>query len=386
MKRILFGIDIFLLQQKEFKHVRFALVTNNAATTSSGKSSRVALLKAGFAIKKLFSPEHGLTAKGEDGAFQNHTIDLLTQLPVVSLYGDHLMPAEEDLKDIDAVLFDIPDVGCRFYTYLWTMTYVMESCALHNKRFILLDRPNPLGGSIEKAEGPMLDETTCSSFIGRWNIPVRHSCTLGELATYFAATRINNLDLEIIKVAGSNRNQTALDASWDFVPTSPAIKDIETALLYPGIGLMEGININEGRGTDSPFKIIGSPWIDAEELNSAFTDLNLTGIKSNVIRYSPSSGLYSNEKCNGLHFSVTDANTNFPVRTGFQLLHLIALIYPEQCSERLYPTVANPSGSGHLDKLTGVYNCFEKIKKGELLSSNIQQAYWKEIIQSHLLY
>lgn len=280
MKQIPFGIDNFLLRQKEFNYLRFALVTNNAATTSSGELSRVTLLKDGLAIKKIFSPEHGLTAKGEDGAFQNHTIDLLTQLPVVSLYGDHLMPTEEDLKDIDAVLFDIPDVGCRFYTYLWTMTYVMESCALHNKRFILLDRPNPLGGSIEKAEGPMLDETTCSSFTGRWNIPVRHSCTLGELATYFAATRMNNLDLEIIKVADWNRHQTALDASWNFIPTSPAIKDIETALLYPGLGLMEGINVNEGRGTDSPFKIIGAPWINAEELNSTFADLNLQGMQN----------------------------------------------------------------------------------------------------------
>lgn len=386
MKQIPFGIDNFLLRQKEFNYLRFALVTNNAATTSSGELSRVTLLKDGLAIKKIFSPEHGLTAKGEDGAFQNHTIDLLTQLPVVSLYGDHLMPTEEDLKDIDAVLFDIPDVGCRFYTYLWTMTYVMEACALHNKKLIILDRPNPIGGSIKKAEGPMLDESTCSSFIGRWNIPVRHSCTLGELATYFAAGRINNLDFKIIKAAGWSRNQTALDASWNFVPTSPAIKDIETALLYPGLGLMEGINVNEGRGTDSSFKIIGAPWINAEKLNTTFSDLNLQGIKSVPINYIPSAGLYANEKCNGLHFYITNSKEFNPVQTGLKLLLHIASLYPEKCSERLYPTVANPSGSGHLDKLTGVYNCFEKIKKGELLLSNIQQADWKEIIQPYLLY
>jgi uncharacterized protein YbbC (DUF1343 family) len=165
MKNVLFGLEYLLLRKNKFQRLRLALVTNNAATTSSGESSRVALLKAGFTITKLFSPEHGLTAQGEDGAYQSNSIDSLTQLPVVSLYGDHLMPAAEDIADM--VLFDIPDVGCRFYTYLWTMTYTMEACALYNKPLVILDRPNPVSGDIDKAEGPMLDETNCSSFIGK---------------------------------------------------------------------------------------------------------------------------------------------------------------------------------------------------------------------------
>jgi len=146
------------------------------------------LLDAGFNIVKLFSPEHGLDVKGVDGATIKDGVDALTRLPVISLYNEKLQPDENDLKDIDMVLFDIPDIGCRCYTYLWTMTYVLEACAAYNKKFIVLDRPNPVSGSLRFAEGPMLDEAHCSSFIGRWNIPLRHSCTLGELALYFNAS------------------------------------------------------------------------------------------------------------------------------------------------------------------------------------------------------
>ena len=139
------GIDSFLLQKESYRHLRLALVTNNAAITSTGALSRVALLKNQFKLVRLFSPEHGITVKGEDGVLQQNATDIITGLPVISLYSEKLGPAEIDLLDVDLVLFDIPDVGCRFYTYLWTMTHVMEACARNNKPFILLDRPNPIG-------------------------------------------------------------------------------------------------------------------------------------------------------------------------------------------------------------------------------------------------
>ena len=259
MPPVLLGIDKLLDQADKFRKRRLALVTNDAATTSTGILSRVTLLKSNFHLVKLFSPEHGLTAQGEDGIFQINSMDHITGLPVVSLYGDRLKPSGQDLVDVDAVLFDIPDVGCRFYTYLWTMTYIMESCAEFNKPLFILDRPNPASGDLNLAEGPMLDEPNCSSFIGRWSIPIRHSCSLGELANYFAATRINGLSLQIIKVQNWSRKEAAGNAKWLFVSPSPAIRDADTALLYPGIGLLEGINVNEGRGTQYPFKILGAP-------------------------------------------------------------------------------------------------------------------------------
>ena len=386
MKKVLFGIDVLLSEREKFQNLRIGLVTNNAATTSSGESSRVALLEAGFTIIKLFSPEHGLSAKGEDGVYQSNSIDILTQLPIISLYGDYLVPSEKNFADIDIILFDIPDVGCRFYTYLWTMTYVMEACALYNKSLVILDRPNPIGGNIDNAEGPMLDEKNCTSFIGRWNIPVRHGCTLGELATYFAATRIKKLLLQVIKVQNWNRNHTADEAGWKFTPTSPAIRDSATALLYPGMGLLESINVNEGRGTDADFKIVGAPWIDAEQLKEAFNNLQLRGIKTAVINYIPAWGMYVNERCNGLQFSITDIDHFRPVEMGLNLLRLIISLYPEQCKERLYPTLANPTGSCHLDKLTGVFQSFGKIKNGELLSTKLQSSEWREKIEKYMLY
>jgi len=218
MQRLLFGIDVFLGQIDQFKNLRLALVTNNAATSLDGSLSRVALLKQGANLIKLFSPEHGVTTRGEDGVFQDNAIDRITGLPVTSLYGERMKPSAGDLDDIDAVLFDIPDAGCRFFTYLWTMTYVMEACEEANKPLFILDRPNPIGGNLAITEGPMLDETHCSSFVGRWSIPLRHSCTLAELGCYFATTRVKNIRLQVFKMHEWKRQETLSTVSWPFVP------------------------------------------------------------------------------------------------------------------------------------------------------------------------
>jgi len=375
--QIIFGIDRFL-QQKKYKQERFALVTNDAALTSQGIKTRIALLQNDLNLIKLFSPEHGLHASAADGKFVENSIDDVTRLPVISLYGENLAPAEKDVEDIDIILFDIPDVGCRFYTYLWTMTYVMEACAAYNKPLIILDRPNPISGNILLAEGPMPQEN-CSSFIGRWSIPIRHCCTLGELATYFAATKIKGLHLEIIKITNWQRNKI----STSFTPTSPAIKNITTALLYPGMGLLEGINVNEGRGTDKPFSICGAPWINSEALANAFTQKNCEGIFCKPYSYMPYEGLYAGENCNGLEFFINDEKTFQPVATGIQLLQTIVELYPDHVKERKYITRANPSGEAHLDKLLGIQHAFDKIKSGQI---NTGTNNWVQIISSYLLY
>jgi uncharacterized protein YbbC (DUF1343 family) len=384
--QLLFGLDHFLEQADKFSHLRFGLVTNNSATTRNGKLGRTTLIEKGFCVAKIFSPEHGLTAQGDDGALQKNMVDPATGLPVISLYGDRLKPFEEDLSDLDAVLFDIPDAGCRFYTYLWTMTYVMEACAQFHKPLFILDRPNPISGNLLVAEGPMLDETNCSSFVGRWSIPVRHSCTLGELASYFASTRIEHLDLQTIKVKNWSRNQCTTGPSWLFIPPSPAIADVETTLLYPGTGLLEGININEGRGTTSPFKVFGAPWIDASQMHDAFEGLHLPGVSSKACSYTPRSGIYQRELCHGLELTVNDPAAFRPVHTGLKLIQVIASLYPGYCAERLYKTVANPTGNAHLDKLTGVFHCFETIKNNQFEYSHLAPSNWEETIRPFLLY
>lgn len=378
----LFGIDVFL-EQETYKGLRMALVTNEAALTRDGVPSRIALLQKGFLLVKLFSPEHGLSARGVDGAFQQHMVDTATGLPVISLYGDRLAPSQEDLQDVDLVLFDIPDVGCRFYTYLWTLSFVMEACAVNGKPLVVADRPNPIGGDLSLVEGPWLDEDWCSSFIGRWNIPLRHSCTLGELAQYFAATRIRNLELRVVQVERWNRSSMADPAH--FIPPSPAIRDPEIALLYPGTGLLEGVQINEGRGTDQPFRVCGAPWIDEGALAEAYLEMKPMGQDVQPCLYTPSDGVFAGVLCHGLTFSVTDPFEFRPVAAGIHLLRTLARMYPLHFEERLYRTRANPSGLHHLDKLMGVKGAFELIKSGADFPTDIGRE-WSEIIKPYLLY
>ncbi len=385
MGNILPGIDSFINQAAAFKKIRAGLVTNNAAATSTGKKSRIALLESGFHIVKLFSPEHGLSAKGEDGAYQHNTVDSQTQLPVVSLYGDHLIPTAKDVNDIDVLIFDIPDVGCRFYTYLWTMTYVMEACAAYNKPLIILDRSNPISGDIRKTEGPMLNEKDCSSFIGRWSIPIRHSCTPGELAVYFSTTRKMDIDLTIIRVTNWNRNELPFKNKAWFIPTSPAISTVETALCYPGTGLLESITVNEGRGTANPFNCFGAPWIDTAILLEALQKKQLPGINFTTVQYTPTDSLYAHEQCYGLALSITDENIFLPVHTGVTIIQQLLALFPEHAKERLYKTVANPSGTKHAGKLLGVANSLQLLKEGKDISTELNGE-WEEKITPYLLY
>lgn len=377
------GIDV-LLSTKRFSHQRIALVTNNAALTATGEQSRIALLKNKFHVTTLFSPEHGISVQGADGAAQQNSIDAVTGLPIISLYGNKLLPSEEDLKNADVVLFDIPDVGCRFYTYLWTMTYVMEACAQHNKPFIVLDRPNPIGALIETAEGPFLDEVNCSSFIGRWNIPLKHSCTLGELALYFAATRLPQLNLEVIAVQNYQRHYTALK-EFSFIPTSPALQTIEAAMLYPGTGLPEGVNLNEGRGTNYSFTALGAPWINAAQLCDVLNSLQLPGVAFKTVHYKAVTPPYANENCYGVQLQITDQAKLQAVHTGITMLQTIAALYPQQLAQRLYPTHANPSGSQHLDKLLGLPNAFEAIVTGKKINLQVAEEWYRQM-QPYLLY
>lgn len=193
LKPTLFGINQLLNQSFNFKEKRIALVCNAASVTNYGVATRIALLKKGFKIVRLFTPEHGLNAAGVDGQYQADGIDSKTGVPITSLYGNNFAPKREDFEGVDLVVFDLPDIGCRFYTYLWTMTYIMEACNAFGLPLIIADRPNPIGGDLSQAEGPFLDEQNCSSFIGRWSIPIRHSCTLGELARYFKAKEMPSL-------------------------------------------------------------------------------------------------------------------------------------------------------------------------------------------------
>jgi uncharacterized protein YbbC (DUF1343 family) len=381
--QINFGIDSFLLQNERYRNLRIGIVTNDAATTSDGSPSRVALLKNQFNLVRIFSPEHGITVKGDDGVLQGNSRDTVTGLPVISLYNEKLGPSEEGLQDLDLILFDIPDVGCRFYTYLWTMTYVMEACAKYGKPFMVLDRPNPIGALLENAEGPMLDEQHCSSFIGRWNIPLKHCCTSGELALYFASTRLPAISIEVVKAVNYKRHHRA-DQDFTFIPTSPAIRNVHTAMLYPGTGLWEGILVNEGRGSDRPFEQIGAPWMKSEQLCDALTAI-LKNVKAEPVHYKPISGVYANEVCHGISLNITTPSAFMAVESGILILQTILRLYPQEAGERLYITNANPTGERHMDKLLGCVNAYERLKQQGNIDLNVSEQ-WYDLIHPYLLY
>lgn len=385
-----YGIDHLIKLNPNWKNKQLALLTNEAATTFSGIPSRKFLLDNGFHLKLLFSPEHGLDTKGADGKLMPDTVDQLTGLKVISLYGQKLAPDENDLSEIDIVLFDIPDIGTRFYTYLWTLTYLMEACARFGKQLIVLDRPNPISGKLALVEGPVIEESV-SSFIGRWPIPIRHSSTLGELAKYFNSKRNLSVNLEIIPCINWDRETFQPDWGTAFVPTSPAIQHFDSMVLYPGLCLLEATNISEGRGTDMAFRIAGAPWMSGRIIANLFNQLGLEDIKAKPIVFKPTTGKYQGELCEGIEFAVQDLSYFQSVSNGLLLINLIKSMYPKHFKWSKYPTEVNPLGNDHLDKLLGINNSESlfNLPLHQFLSAITKLTNardWKKEIEDYLLY
>lgn len=385
------GVDILTANAGVYKHLRFGLVTNNAAVTSQLQLSRVALINAGFNIVKLFAPEHGISALGADGSYQNSGKDETTGLPVISLYGAHLVPNNADMDGIDAVIYDLPDVGCRFNTYHWTLSYILEACAQRSLPLYIADRPNMISGNMELTEGPMLDESTCSSFIGRWNIPVRHGCTIGELALLWNKQRNINADVTVVVLKNWNRSLFYDELGVPFIPTSPAINSFNTALLYPGTGFLEGVNVSEGRGTDRPFSICGAPWINPHELHDLITSFEIQGLATLPFSFRPISGKYALLQCHGLQFYITQKSQFKSVSAGLWLLWALYHLYGNHLQPHLYKSHANPSGKRHLEMLTGIEAVWPLIKspkdvfkeKMALLTATQR---WNQLVTPYLLY
>ena len=393
MSAVRFGIDRLIHTELIPRAARVGLVTNDAARLSSDVdvTSRVALRDAGFNLVRLFSPEHGIGASAADGAHVADGIDPLTRLPVVSLYGRTQRPSPEQLDDLDLVLFDIPDVGARFYTYIWTLSHVLEACAGARRLLVVLDRPNPIGGEIDACEGPMLDEARFSTFVGRWNIPIRHGLTVGELATLWNVERGIGADLRVVKVEGWTREMHWPDTALPFVPPSPAMRDYETALAYPGTCLFEGTNLSEGRGTEAPFRTIGAPWIDAAAVAARFDALQLAGVRVGPVAFTPSGRKYAGERCQGVQLRVDAPQVFRPVAAALHLLAIVIDLHRDRFSWSPYPTAANASGGGHFDRLIGTAAVRELLPDNasgptELIEVYTQPDDWQPRIGPHLLY
>jgi len=384
-----FGVDSILLNQPIWKEKRIGLLTNDAAYTNAGKLSRKVLLDAGFNIVRLFSPEHGIDANGIDGAKMDNTIDPITKLPVISLYGTKFIPSQEDIVDLDILLFDIPDAGTRFYTYLWSMTYWIEAAAKYNKKVIILDRPNPLGGDFILAEGPML-HASISSFIGRFSIPVKHQCTLGELARYFNTTQVWNANLEVISCKNWKRTDLFFDWNLTWVKPSPALQNFEAALLYPGLCVFEATNVSVGRGTKYSFEWIGAEWFNLPALAMVWQNMLREDIKIETMKlpFSNEDGIVETK---GIKIKVIDPNNYHSVMTGLLLLKFVKDLHPQDFKWMPYPTEANPTGKNHLSLLLGIPNAENLFDQPlqlwlQHVTKLLKVDDWKKMVNPYLLY
>jgi uncharacterized protein YbbC (DUF1343 family) len=337
----LFADDFHLVEGK-----RVGLVTNPSGVNSALHSTADRLCAtAGVELTALFGPEHGIRGDAEDGIRLGQTRDPRTGVTVFSLYGETRRPLDHMLEDVEVLLVDIQEVGVRFYTYLYTMSMAMEACAERSLPVIVLDRPNPIGGVA--VEGNVLDPDF-ASFVGMYPIPVRHGMTIGELARLFSREHGIDVELHVVELAGWDRGQYWDETGLPWVPPSPNMPAVDTAVVYPGMCFFEGTNISEGRGTTKPFEQIGAPYIDGAALADHLNDLNLPGAVFRPVSFQPSFGKYVGESCRGIQVHVLDRRAFRPVAVGFEVLTAVRKMWPQSFEWR----VPN-QGIHNFDKLAG---------------------------------
>ena len=312
------GLDVLVHDQTRLlESRRVGLVSMPAAVMPDLTSSLEALCSAGVNIAALFGPEHGFGGAALDGAKVGNTIDPRTGLPVFSLYGQYYQPTPEMLSGIDAFVFDMQDVGVRFYTYLSTLYYVLRSAGKSGKPIYVLDRPNPITGNI--VEGGPID-AGFESFVGIINIPMRHGLTLGELAHYMNMEYEFDANLHVIQMTSWQREMWFDETDLPWVPTSPAMPHLSTAILYPGMCLLEGTNLSLGRGTSLPFEICGAPWLDGYALAEEMNALCLSGVRFRPLVFTPSASTHAGSECQGVQVHILDRDALRPVTMALNLI------------------------------------------------------------------
>lgn len=340
-------------------------------------------------IKGLFSPEHGLRGDVPPGQHVEHGVDTRTGIPIYSLYGKNKKPTPEMLEDIDVLLYDIQDVGVRFYTFISTLAYTMEAAALHGIKYFLLDRPNMLSNRI--VEGPLLSDSL-RSFVGALPIPVVYGMTPGELALM-----VNNekwlqggiaADLEVVPILNYNRSIWYDETGLDWVNPSPNVRSMDAVITYPGIALLEGTNISEGRGTDSPFLLVGAPFINGASLEKYLRSQNHPGIGFEKTVFVPEASRqpkgapkYSNMRCDGVRLIVEDRESLRPIELGLSIIAAIHALYPDKLRFR----------EPWFDRLIGTESVRSLIMKGlnatEISSTWMEEThYFKMNSEKYYLY
>jgi len=324
--KTLTGVDVLVRDGfRPLQGRRVGLITNQTGVDNTGVSTVELLQRAeGVQLCALFSPEHGL--QGTLDAKVDDMRDPATGLPIYSLYGENRTPTAASLEGLDTLVFDIQDIGTRFYTYISTMGNAMRSAAEHKLRFVVLDRPNPINGI--DVEGPILDDGS-QSFVGFHTLPVRHGMTVGELAAMFNDELQLGADLQVIPVESWRREDTFDRTGLLWVNPSPNMRSLAQAVLYPGIGLLETTNLSVGRGTDTPFEVIGAPWLDGIQLAQALNQSGLAGVRFVPIRFTPNASKFAGQPCGGVNVVVIDRSRFRPVRTGMEIARHLHQLYPQ---------------------------------------------------------
>ncbi len=321
------GIDT--LAQDKFaalKGLKIGLITNHTGVNADHRATIDLLHEAeGVELKALFSPEHGIRGKLESDSIDDGK-DPSTGLPIFSLYKTKgRKPTASQLKNLDALVFDIQDIGCRFYTYISTMGLCMEAAAEYGKKFVVLDRVNPISGV--KVDGPIRSGEG-NNFTAYHDIAVQHGMTVGELAQMFRAeNKLEKLDLVVVPVKNWRRDMLFDETGLPWINPSPNMRSLTEAILYPGIGLLEFTNISVGRGTRTPFELIGAPWISEGELAGLLNEAELPGIRFTPIRFTPEASVYKNEDCGGIRFTITDRNAIRPIEVGMTIAEALQELY-----------------------------------------------------------
>jgi uncharacterized protein YbbC (DUF1343 family) len=367
---------------------RVGIVCNHTSVLPNGIHLVDTLLRRGVNVTALFAPEHGIRGAAPAGQKLFDDIDPATGLHIYSLYGGTRKPAQQTLENVDVLLFDLQDVGSRFYTYASTMAYVMEAAAENGKKFILLDRPNPING--ETVEGPVLD-LSLISFIGLFPIPVRHGLTLGELAKMIVGEGYINpssVDLLVVPMEGWHRSMWYDQTGLRWIAPSPNMKTLATATVYPGTCLFEACNITEGRGTAKPFEYIGAPGLRPDRLLERLKAWKLPGVKFVPVEFTPMpdsiaapTPKFSGKRCRGVYLQVTDRNTFRPVLTGLLLFKTVRDLYPRTFLLK----------QGLFDHLIGDAQVSDRLLKGRIgldafNSSRTELEHYLTLRSKYLLY
>ncbi|MFC1640161.1 exo-beta-N-acetylmuramidase NamZ domain-containing protein [Gemmatimonadota bacterium] len=319
----------------DLRSVKLGLIAHPASVTDDLTASADALLAAGYDISATFGPQHGMRGEKQDNMIESTTfVDPQHGFPVHSLYGDVRKPTAEMLGGLDALLFDLQDVGVRVYTFVWTMTLAMEACREAGVKFVVLDRPNPINGIVR--EGPTL-RPGFESFVGLHPVPLRHGLTTGELAKLANEQFGIGCELDVIACLGWKRTDWFDDTGLPFVLPSPNLPTLDSCVVYPGMVLLEGTNLSEGRGTTRPFEIFGAPYLEPQLLVDRLSSLNLPGVLFRPCYFEPTFQKFAEEICGGAQFHVTDRLVFRPVETAVSILHTVKHLAPEEFQWRPPP-------------------------------------------------